>query len=91
MFGVHAVGGIIGAILTGLCADASLGGKGLAEGMTIASQLWVQTKGTLFTIVYSGVLSFVILKIVDAVVGLRVTGRSGNRGSGHRLARRARL
>jgi ammonium transporter, Amt family len=80
VFGVHAVGGIIGAILTGLCADASLGGKGLAEGMTIASQLWVQTKGTLFTIVYSGVLSFVILKIVDAVVGLRVTSDQETEG-----------
>jgi ammonium transporter, Amt family len=80
VFGVHAVGGIIGAILTGLCADASLGGKGLAEGMTIASQLWVQTKGTLFTIVYSGVFSFVILKIVDAVVGLRVTSDQETEG-----------
>ncbi len=72
VFGVHAVGGIIGAILTGLCVDVSLGGKGLAEGMTIASQLWAQIKGVLFTVVYSGVLSFVILKIVDVVIGLRV-------------------
>jgi len=80
VFGVHAVGGIVGAILTGLCADVALGGKGLAEGMTIASQLWAQFKGVAFTIVYSGVLSFVILKIVDAVVGLRVTEEEETQG-----------
>jgi len=72
VFGVHCIGGILGAILTGLCVDVSLGGKGLAEGMTIGSQLWIQVKGVLFTVVYSGVLSFVILKIVDVVIGLRV-------------------
>jgi Amt family ammonium transporter len=72
VFGVHAVGGILGAILTGLCADVSFGGVGLVEGMTIGSQLWVQIKGVLFTVAYSGVLSFVILKIVDVVIGLRV-------------------
>ena len=80
VFGVHAVGGILGAILTGLCADASLGGAGLAEGMTIGTQLWVQTKGVLFTIVYSGVLSFVILKIIDVVIGLRVTEEQETEG-----------
>ena len=80
VFGVHAVGGIVGAILTGLCADVALGGKGLAEGMTIASQLWAQFKGVAFTVVYSGVLSFVILKIVDAVVGLRVTEEEETQG-----------
>ncbi|QQS53154.1 MAG: ammonium transporter [Candidatus Competibacteraceae bacterium] len=80
VFGVHAVGGIAGAILTGLCADASLGGAGLAEGMTIGTQLWVQTKGVLFTIVYSGVLSFVILKIIDVVIGLRVTEEQETEG-----------
>ena len=80
VFGVHAVGGILGAILTGLCADASMGGAGLAEGMTIGAQLWVQTKGVLFTIVYSGVLSFVILKIIDVVIGLRVTEEQETEG-----------
>ena len=80
VFGVHAVGGILGAILTGLCADASMGGAGLAEGMTIGTQLWVQTKGVLFTIVYSSVLSFVILKIIDVVIGLRVTEEQETEG-----------
>jgi ammonium transporter, Amt family len=73
VFGVHAVGGIIGAILTGLCAAASMGGVGLAEGMSIGGQLWIQTKGVLFTLIYSGIGSFIILKILDIVIGLRVT------------------
>jgi len=80
VFGVHAVGGIIGAILTGLCADASMGGVGLAEGMNIAGQLWVQTKGVLFTLVYSGIGSFIILKIVDVVIGLRVSEEQETEG-----------
>ncbi|TCO82733.1 ammonium transporter [Plasticicumulans lactativorans] len=80
VFGVHAVGGIIGAILTGLFADASFGGKGLAEGVSIAQQLWIQTKGAGFTIIYSTVLSFVILKIVDAIVGLRVSDEEETQG-----------
>jgi Amt family ammonium transporter len=80
VFGVHAVGGIVGAILTGLCADAAMGGKGLAEGVTVAAQLWVQTKGALFTVVYSAVLSYVILKVVDVLVGLRVTEEQETEG-----------
>ena len=72
-FGVHAIGGTIGAILTGLCADASMGGVGLADGVSIAAQLVTQCKGVLVTIVYCGVMSFIILKVVDAVIGLRVT------------------
>jgi Amt family ammonium transporter len=79
-FGVHAVGGAIGAILTGLCADASLGGAGLAEGVSIAGQLVTQCKGVLVTVVYCGVMSFIILKIVDAVVGLRVTEEEETEG-----------
>ena len=80
VFGVHCIGGIIGAILTGLCADKMMGGVGLAEGMTVASQLWAQFKGATFTLVYSGVLSFVILKIVDVLVGLRVTEEQETEG-----------
>ncbi|MFO1422450.1 MAG: ammonium transporter [Candidatus Competibacteraceae bacterium] len=80
VFGVHAVGGIIGAILTGLCADKMMGGVGLVEGMSLGSQLFAQFKGALFTVVYSGVLSFVILKIVDVLVGLRVTEEQETEG-----------
>ena len=79
-FGVHAVGGAIGAILTGLCADASLGGVGLAEGVNIAGQLVTQCKGVLVTVVYCGVMSFIILKVVDAVIGLRVTEEEETEG-----------
>ena len=80
VFGVHAVGGIVGAILTSLCVDKMMGGVGLAEGMTLGGQLWAQVKGALFTIVYSGVLSFIILKIVDVMVGLRVTEEQETEG-----------
>ena len=80
VFGVHAVGGIIGAILTGLCAAASMGGVGLAEGMTISGQLWIQTKGVLFTLVYSGIGSFIILKVLDVAIGLRVTEEQESEG-----------
>ena len=79
VFGVHAVGGIVGAILTGVCAG-TLGGVGLSEGVSIGQQVWTQTKSVLFTLVFSGVLTFVILKVVDAVVGLRVTPEQETEG-----------
>ena len=80
VFGVHAVGGLVGAILTGLFADVSMGGKGLAEGVTIGAQLWIQTKGALFTVIYTGVLSFIILKVIDVLVGLRVSEEEETQG-----------
>ncbi len=80
VFGVHAVGGILGAILTGVFADASLGGKGLAEGMSIASQVFAQGASVAFTIIYSGVLTFIILKVVDVIVGLRVSEEQETEG-----------
>jgi Amt family ammonium transporter len=80
VFGVHAIGGIVGAILTGWCADLSLGGKGLAEGMTVASQLWVQFKGAAFTVVYSSIVSFILFKIVDVIIGLRVDEEQETQG-----------
>jgi Amt family ammonium transporter len=80
VFGVHAVGGIVGAILTGVFVSAALGGVGLAEGMSIASQVWVQTKGVLFTIVYTAVLTWIILKLVDLMIGLRVNEEEETEG-----------
>jgi Amt family ammonium transporter len=80
VFGVHAVGGIVGALLTGVFADASLGGKGLVEGVTILGQLLIQSKGVLVTIVYTGVMSFIILKAIDAIIGLRVTEEQETEG-----------
>jgi Amt family ammonium transporter len=73
VFGVHAIGGIVGAILTGVFAFPSMGGVwSPVEGATIASQVWIQTKSVLFTLVYTGVLTYVLLKIVSMIVGLRV-------------------
>jgi Amt family ammonium transporter len=79
-FGVHAIGGIIGAMLTGVCVDASLGGAGLDEGVTIGSQLVTQSIGVGATLVYTGVVSLVLLKIVDVVIGLRVTEEQETEG-----------
>ena len=71
-FGVHGIGGIVGALLTGVFVATSLGGNGLEEGMTIGTQVWAQLLSIIITIAWSGILSFIILKIVDATVGLRV-------------------
>ena len=79
-FGVHGIGGIVGAMLTGVFVSKGLGGLGLAEGTTMASQVWSQFVGVAFTVIYCAVLSFVILKIVDALVGLRVTEEDEDRG-----------
>lgn len=72
-FGVHGVGGFVGAILTGVFVDARFGGAGLAEGVSLGSQVGKQFLGAGATIVYCAVVSFVLLKIIDAVIGLRVT------------------
>ena len=79
-FGVHAVGGYLGAILTGLCADKMMGGIGLADGMTLGNQLLAQFKGATFTLVYTAIVSFILLKIVDVVIGLRVTDEQETEG-----------
>lgn len=74
VFGVHAVGGIIGAMLTGVFSAQFLGGSGLGDGnSTIASQLVAQFVAVTATIVYTGIGSFIILTVVDAMVGLRVS------------------
>ncbi len=70
-FGVHAVGGIVGALLTVIFAAPSLGGFGSVE--DIGAQFFVQFKGVAFTVVYTAVVTFVILKVLDLVMGLRVT------------------
>ena len=72
-FGVHGIGGIVGALLTGVFTAKVLGGVGV-DGMeiNIGMQVWKQFLSIVITIVWSGVLSFIILKIVDVTVGLRV-------------------
>ncbi len=81
VFGVHAVGGIIGAILTGVFCAPSLGGAGFGEGISsIGQQVGVQLLGVGATIVYTAVVSFILLKIVDVVIGLRVTEEQETEG-----------
>jgi Amt family ammonium transporter len=72
VFPVHGVGGIIGTLLTAVFAASTLGGLGLPEGVTVVRQFGTQLTGVLATIVWCGVLTFVILKVVDALIGLRV-------------------
>lgn len=72
VFGVHGVGGIIGALLTGVFTSPVLGGTG-AEDFSIGSQLLIQAEGVIITIVWSGIVSFVAYKIVDILIGLRVS------------------
>ena len=79
VFGVHAVGGIIGAMLTGVFSAVSLGGSGLAHD-TISEQLIAQGLGVGVTIIYTAVVSFIILKAIDALIGLRVDEDSETEG-----------
>ncbi|TSE29712.1 Ammonia channel [Tepidimonas thermarum] len=79
VFGVHGVGGIVGALLTGVFAAPGLGGTG-AEDFSIANQLLVQAEGVVITMVWSSVVAFIAYKIVDMVVGLRVTEEEEREG-----------
>jgi len=78
VFGVHAVGGIIGALLTGIFAPESMGG--FVADITPSSQLFIQLKAVAFTIVYCGIISFVLFKIIDIVIGLRVSEEDETEG-----------
>jgi ammonium transporter len=74
VFGIHGIGGIVGAVLTGVFAVASVGGEGnsgLIDGNP--AQLWLQIEGVLFTIVWCGVVSLILLKVIDMAMGLRVS------------------
>ena len=79
-FGVHGIGGIVGALLTGVCCAPDLGGAGFAGDFGMGEQVWAQTKSILFTLVYSGILSFVILKAIDVTIGLRVSEDAEGKG-----------
>jgi Amt family ammonium transporter len=88
VFGVHGVGGILGALLTGVFAAPSLGGVGIYDYVTnavlpdysITGQLWIQFEGVLTTLVWSGVVSLIAFKLVDIVMGLRVTEEEEREG-----------
>ena len=91
VFGVHGVGGIVGALLTGVFNSPALGGPSAVgdwvtvtmvtpDAYSIASQVWIQAKAVLLTIVWSGVVSVVAFKIVDLTIGLRVTEEEEREG-----------
>ena len=79
VFGIHGVAGIIGAVLTGVFSAAAFGGvKG--DDYAMMSQLWIQIEGVLITIVWSGVVSFVLFKAIDMTIGLRVDNDTERQG-----------
>jgi Amt family ammonium transporter len=77
---VHGVGGVMGTLLTGVFASASLGGVGYPEGMTMEKQVMVQITGILAVGAWSGIVTWVLLKLSDAFAGLRVTGDEETEG-----------
>ena len=79
VFGVHGIGGIVGALLTGVFTAPGLGGTG-GDDFNIATQLWVQAEGVLITIVWSAVIAYLAYKIVDVVIGLRVSAEDEREG-----------
>ncbi|WP_295526424.1 ammonium transporter [uncultured Pseudacidovorax sp.] len=88
VFGVHGVGGIVGALLTGVFNTQALGGPGLVTDWVtatvgsngIGAQVWIQLKGVLLTVVWSAVVSFIAYKIADLTVGLRVSEEEEREG-----------
>ena len=91
VFGVHGIGGIVGALLTGVFNSPALGGPGFvadwvtvtmvtAADYSIASQVWIQAKAVLTTVVWSGVVSFLAFKLVDLTIGLRVSEEDEREG-----------
>jgi ammonium transporter, Amt family len=88
VFGVHGVGGIVGALLTGVFAAPSLGGTGICnyvsnkcgEWGSIGGQVWIQAQGVFWTVLVSGIVAFVAFKIVDLTIGLRVSEEEEREG-----------
>jgi ammonium transporter, Amt family len=91
VFGIHCIGGIIGALGTGILVNTALGGVGAPDYITkpgtlavadyvFATQMWAQIKGVLLTVAWSGIGSFVLFKIVDAILGLRVSQEQEREG-----------
>jgi ammonium transporter, Amt family len=91
VFGVHGVGGMLGALLTGVFASPSLGGAGICNYVTnkcgdaadfpgIGAQVWIQFQAVLTTLVWSAVVAFIAYKLVDLLIGLRVTEEEEREG-----------
>ena len=72
VFAVHGVGGILGSLLVAYLALPAFGGLGLADGVTAGSQFMVQLSSVAITVLWTGIASYVILKVIGAVIGLRV-------------------
>ncbi len=73
VFPVHGVGGILGSLLTAVLASESFGGFGLAEGVTVSGQLGVQAIAVVSVALWCGVITFALLKVLDVLVGIRVS------------------
>ena len=87
VFGIHGIGGILGALLTGIFNNWSLGGTGIADYVNntivnteIGAQVWIQAQAVLTTVIWSGAVAFVCYKIVDMVIGLRVAEEEEREG-----------
>jgi len=80
VFPVHGVGGLIGTLLTGVFVSAAFNGMGYPEKVTMGGQLWVQFVGVAATAVWSGVLTWILIKLTDAVVGMRVNADEESEG-----------
>jgi len=80
VFGVHGVGGMLGVMLTAVFVSPALGGLGFAAGMNTGKQLWVQLVGVVATVAWSVVLTYIILKVVGAICGLRIAADEETEG-----------
>ena len=79
VFGIHGVGGIVGSIGTGIFVSPALGGIGV-DGYSMGGQVWIQFVAVAITIVWCGVVSFILYKLVDMLIGLRVSTESEREG-----------
>jgi Amt family ammonium transporter len=80
VFPVHGVGGMLGITMSGIFVSAGLGGAGFAEGMSTGRQVMVQLIGVVAVLAWTVVVTFVVLKVVDAITGLRVTAEEETEG-----------
>jgi len=80
VFPVHGVGGILGTLLAGVFASAELGGVGYREGVTMMAQVGVQALGVIATLVWCGVVTYAILKLLEITLGLRVNSENETEG-----------
>ncbi len=80
VFGIHGVAGIVGALGTGILASSSFGGVGYAEGVSMGAQLWTQFLAVTITVVWCGVVSAILYKVVDLVIGLRPSAEAETQG-----------